>query len=249
MISLNKLHSRVLEPEVMDDPHLDEDLHFGALRGLARLNWISFSTRLLWAEIWKLRTANGSRPLRVLDVASGAGDTALRLWRRARRRDLPIEIVGVDISDKANRYAEQRARACGAPLEFRSLDALADPLPTDFDVITSSLFLHHLQHAQAELLLKKMSAAARRLVLVQDLRRTTAGFCMAYGAARLLSRSNVVHTDAVLSVRAAFTVEEARELASAAGLAGATIVPRWPGRFVLAWRKPASPDLTGYSRP
>ena len=173
----------------------------------------------------------------------------MRLWRRARRRDLPIEIVGVDISDKANRYAEQRARACGAPLEFRSLDALADPLPTDFDVITSSLFLHHLQHPQAELLLKKMSAAARRLVLVQDLRRTTAGFCMAYGAARLLSRSNVVHTDAVLSVRAAFTVEEARELASAAGLAGATIVPRWPGRFVLTWRKTAASGLTGYPRP
>jgi 2-polyprenyl-3-methyl-5-hydroxy-6-metoxy-1,4-benzoquinol methylase len=249
MISLNNLQSRVLAPEVMDDPHLDEKLHDSALRGLARLNWISFSTRLLWAEIWKLRSANGSRPLRVLDVASGAGDTALRLWRRARRRGLPIEIVGVDVSDKAIRYAEERARACGAPLQFRSLDALADPLPTDFDVITSSLFLHHLQHSQAELVLKKMSAAARRLVLIQDLRRTAAGFCMAYTAARVLTRSHVVHTDAVLSVRAAFTLSEVRQLASAAGLSDAKIVPRWPSRFVVAWRKPAPSDLAGDSRP
>jgi SAM-dependent methyltransferase len=249
MISLNNLQSRVIEPEVMDDPHLDADLHIDALRGLARLNWISFSTRLLWAEIWKLRPTGGSRPLRVLDLASGAGDTALRLWRRARRRGLPIEIVGADISDKAIRYAGERARACGAPLEFRSLDALADPLPTDFDVITSSLFLHHLQHFEAELLLKKMSAAARRLVLIQDLRRTTPGFWMAYGAARLLTRSSVVHTDAELSVRAAFTVAEVRQLASAAGLADATVVPRWPSRFVLAWRKRVPTHLAGEARP
>ena len=78
---------------------------------------------------------------------------------------------------------------------------------------------------------------------------TAVGFCMAYSAARLLTRSHVVHTDAVLSVRAAFTVEEVRQLASAAGLSDAKVVPRWPSRFVVSWRKPRPSELTGDSRP
>ena len=82
-------------------------------------------------------------------------------------------------------------------------------------------------------------SAARRLVLVNDLRRTRFGFALAHLACRLLTRSPIVHHDGPLSVRAAFTSEEALELALEAGLAGAMISHHWPQRFLLSWRKPA----------
>ena len=54
---------------------------------------------------------------------------------------------------------------------------------------------------------------------------------------RLLTRSPIVHVDGPLSVRAAFTVAEARQLAERAGLSGATIRRHWPQRFLLSWWK------------
>jgi hypothetical protein len=81
-----------------------------------------------------------------------------------------------------------------------------------------------------------MSAAARRLVAVDDLVRGAAGYLMAATAPRLLTRSPVVHVDARLSVRSAFTPEEARELAEAAGLSELDVRRHWPGRFLLTAR-------------
>ena len=76
------------------------------------------------------------------------------------------------------------------------------------------------------------------LVLVNDLERGLAGLTLAHLGTRLLSRSDVVHTDGPLSVRAAFTVPEVRALAAAAGLTGAVVVRRWPCRFLLTWTRP-----------
>jgi hypothetical protein len=98
----------------------------------------------------------------------------------------------------------------------------------------SNLFLHHLAHDDAVVLLKKMSEAAPALV-VNDLARGPAGYAAAVVGTRLLSRSPVVHTDGPRSVRAAFTVGEARLLAQRAALDGARVEPVFPYRWRLDW--------------
>jgi hypothetical protein len=117
-------------------------------------------------------------------------------------------------------------------------DAVNGPLPTGYDALTCSLFLHHLDEGEAVDLLRRMAAAAGRLVLVNDLARGAAGWLLAQAAARLLTRSDVVHTDGPRSVAAAFTPAEARTLAERAGLSGATVRRRWPFRWLLTWERP-----------
>jgi hypothetical protein len=103
-----------------------------------------------------------------------------------------------------------------------------------------SLFLHHLDEPQAVELLRRMSESARHLVLVNDLIRGRLGYALAWLGTRLLTRSRVVHVDGPLSVEGAFTRAEALELAERAGLHGATIVRRWPCRFLLTWQRDLS---------
>lgn len=227
-------------PEIMDQPGLTPEMHASALRGLGRINSFSRSAAILWPSIAALARGRGpgDPPLRVLDLASGGGDVAIALARRAKGEGLELDVEGCDISSQAVEFARDRARHRGIDVRFFESDALADTPPRDdYDVIACSLFLHHLDEAAAIELLRRMAEAAGQLVLVNDLVRGRFGYWLAKFGCRLLSRSPVVHYDGPASVAGAFTVEEARGLAERAGLSGTTITRHWPQRFLLSWRR------------
>ncbi len=226
----------------MDQPGLPADEHARALAGLKRINALSRTDAVAWRRIEPLARAlpSDERPLRVLDVATGGGALPLAIRARARRAGLEVAADGCDVSPQAVEIAEALASARGSTCRFFALDALNDPLPEGYDVITCSLFLHHLDETEAVGLLGRMGAAARRLVLVDDLIRSSWGYLLAAAGCRLLSRSPIVHEDGPTSVAGAFTPDEALDLARRAGLRGATIDRHWPQRFLLSWRRPTS---------
>lgn len=238
MTILSPLRARRREPEIIDQLDLDEGRHVHALRGLARINRWSGSARLLWPAVRDLARRWSGVPARLLDIATGGGDVPIQLWHKAHRAGLPLHIEGCDRSPTAIAHAMRAAAAQGADVSFFEWNALTGPLPEGYDILTCSLFLHHLDEEEAVLLLTRMGAAARRLVLINDLRRSRSGLLLAYVATRVLTRSPVVHVDGPASVMAAFTPGEMRQLAERAGLHGGRVVRRWPFRFLFAWAKP-----------
>ena len=227
---------RVLLPELMDDPALDPAQHIRALRGLERINRVSRSARLLWGPIRSL-AREAATPVRVLDIATGGGDVPMRLWAFSRREGLPVRVDGCDRSPTAVKHARRAAARLGAEVRFFQCDALAHALPDGYDILVSSLFLHHLSVEQSIVLLRAMAQAAGRMVLVNDLVRDPAGLALAYAGTRLLTTSEIVHADGPQSVRAAYTVEEVVALSQQAGLDDSRLVRRWPCRFLLIWRR------------
>ncbi|MBI3411173.1 MAG: methyltransferase domain-containing protein [Planctomycetes bacterium] len=221
----------------MDQPRLDSAVHVHALRGLERINWLSGSDRILWPPIETLAREHPKRSLRILDIAAGGGDVVVRMWRRSRRANLKIEFQGADVSPTALEHSCMNAQRAGAPIGFFTLDVLRDRLPEGYDVLMTSLFLHHLDDEQALSLMRRMGEAARQMVLINDLRRSRTGYVLAWAGSRLLTSSHVVHVDAPRSVAAAFALHEIRALADRAGLADARITRRWPCRFLLCWKK------------
>ncbi|MCA9148381.1 MAG: methyltransferase domain-containing protein [Planctomycetales bacterium] len=236
------LRVRDRQPELMDQPGLDPAKHLLALRGLRRINAWSRTVPAIWSRLLtelnaKRRDHDGQTlPLRVLDVACGGGDTVLALNQLAARSSHPIQVDGCDISSTAVQIAQRSAAGEQSSARFFVADALQNPLPDDYDVVMCSLFLHHLDEADAVSLLQRMMAA-RRLVLVNDLRRTRLGYVLAYLGTRILSRSPIVHVDGPLSVRAAWTEDEVRCLAKSAGMDQVSFVRFWPQRFLMSWTR------------
>jgi 2-polyprenyl-3-methyl-5-hydroxy-6-metoxy-1,4-benzoquinol methylase len=231
MAFLSALARRDRIPELMDDPGLDPALHREALAGLARLNRFSGSVGVLWPAI-RAAASSASRPLRVLDVATGSGDVPFGLWKRATAAGLSLELHACDISE----IALADARRTESPIRFFWHDAIHDPLPAGFDVVTCSLFLHHLSEEDAVTLLERM-AAAGRMVLVNDLARSRLNYVAVWIATRVLSRSTVVRFDGPASVRSAFSPREALALAERAGLRNANVGRRFPCRYLLEWSR------------
>jgi SAM-dependent methyltransferase len=160
----------------------------------------------------------------------------LGIARRARRAGVELELTLCDVSPRALDWARQRAVAADLKVDTLVRDATVEPLPGGFDVALCSLFLHHLDEPAATAVLGKLAAAAR-LVLVHDLRRSSIGFAVAWLGARVLTRCAVVHVDGPRSARAAYTLREARGLATRAGLAAARVRPTWPWRWLLEWQR------------
>lgn len=228
---------RVVVPERMDAPGLDPGAHAHALRGLRRLNLLAASPRLVWPEL-EAFAARAPAPLRVVDVACGGGDGAIAIARRARMRGLAMHVTGLDLSETALHHAREAATRAGVSVSFVRADVVnASSLPCVADVFTCSLFLHHTSHAQAVALLAKLAGAARIGLVVVDLLRTRLGFALATAAARLVTRSPIVHFDAAASVRAAYTRTEIDTIAKAARLRDARIDRVWPERFRLVWSR------------
>src|SRR5262249_30306306 len=155
-------------------------------------------------------------------IASGSADVPLQLCRKARASGVNLEITASDFSSRATSFAQQQC--AGEPaISFLQLNALTDQYPHDFDVVSNSLFVHHLDPDDVTVLLKKMSQAAKHMVLISDLRRCRTGLMLAHVAGRLFTNSAVVHYDGPVSVRAAYTIPEVSKIAQDAGLHDVTV--------------------------
>ncbi|MEM7167552.1 MAG: methyltransferase domain-containing protein [Planctomycetota bacterium] len=236
MLRRASLRQRNRQPEWMDEPNLDRELHENALRGLARINSLSFAATALWREIANVARAGVDRPLRILDVATGSGDVPIRLQALAANAGVAVELSGCDISTTAIDVARTQARSARADVDFFAANPVQTPISQRYDVVMASLFLHHLDEEAAVTLLRHMRDAATSAVFVSDLRRSTPGYWLARIATQALTRSPVVHVDGPRSVEAAFTIDEAQKLAAAAGWTSATVRPIFPCRFLLSWR-------------
>jgi len=230
----SSLAHRRLQPELMDDPDLDPVRHIVALRALQTVNLLSGTVGRIWREVLELGLAP-TRPLRVLDLACGGGDVVVALQRRADRAGLPLEVHGCDLSPVALDHARGAAEEVETRVHFFEHDALSGPLPGGYDLICSSLFLHHLSEADALRLIQELAAAAEA-VLIQDLRRTRLGYVLAFLALHGLSRSDVARVDGLRSVAGAFTLGEVAELTRQAGITKSRLQRCWPQRYTLSWR-------------
>jgi len=219
--------------EKMDAPDLAADQHHAALAGLRRLNRISGVSTSLFRKLARLAESNPpGRPLRVLDVASGSGDLPIAWLKMARQRHLPLAVTALDRSEVAMQAAAESARQSGVTLGTVRRDCLKDGLPTGFDVVTSSLFMHHLDPPDVSRLIQEMWRVSNRAIVICDLERSRTNLALIAATARIVTRSPIVHFDASASVRGAYTRGEFATLVHQALGFSVPVRSSFPCRFL-----------------
>jgi 2-polyprenyl-3-methyl-5-hydroxy-6-metoxy-1,4-benzoquinol methylase len=224
----------------MDQPGLDVREHQRALAALARVNLLSLTARSLAAELAAFQARGQLSTLRVLDIACGGGDVA-RALAHARP---DWHVSGCDLSPTAVEYASAQGlpggegEGEGGGGSFFVHDALGSPIPTGYDALTCSLFVHHLDTEQTLTLFTRLRDSEAQCIVLSDLERCRAGLWSAYLITRLLTRSPVVHYDGPVSVRAAYTLPEIARLLRQAGFQGAYLRRAWPFRWLMTWERP-----------
>jgi hypothetical protein len=240
-ITATSLSQRQREPEWMDSPQADPRVLADSLRFIRRINTALGYTRSTlhhlkhFSRNWK----PGER-IRIIDFATGSADVPLAVVRWGRKRGFDVQVVGIDLHENTCRNAEAESRAEPRVRIVRA-DALNLPFePGSFDYAISGLFLHHLSENEAVSALMAMDRIARRGIIVGDLLRSA----RAYGWIVLftLLANPMVRHDARVSVRQAFSRDEALALRGRAGLDYAQYYRHFGHRFVLAGEKPSLPN-------
>jgi ubiquinone/menaquinone biosynthesis C-methylase UbiE len=206
--------------EHLDGPLEDPAALAGNLRDLGRINRLLDGTGLSRRAVAAL-LPGGSTAVSLLDVGTGGADIPLALFEAWRREGRDARVVAVDSRAEVLEAAMSlRPELGGMPgFELTRADGLALPFPDrSFDVVHASLVLHHLEPAAAVPLLAEMARVASRGVVVNDLSRGRLSWIGAWLMSHLLTRNPLTRDDAPLSVRRAYTLAEARELLSQAGL-------------------------------
>ncbi|WP_254244907.1 methyltransferase domain-containing protein [Hymenobacter sp. BRD67] len=225
------LTSRSTAPELMDDLTLATEELRQNLDELETINtWLGGYQPVLGALARLRPRFPAGRPLRLADLGSGGGDTLRHIARWARRRQVPVELTGIDANDFMLDYAAQKSAAY-PEISYSNFDILSPQFTAqDYDILTASLFCHHFTDAELVGLLRSWQQQAGLAVVINDLHRHPLAYYSIKLLTRLLGGSRLVQYDAPLSVARAFSRQDWQRLLALAG------VERYELRWCWAFR-------------
>ncbi len=200
-----------------------------SLRDLCRINrWfggVSTTRRL----IQRVASQTKRKHLSILEVAAGHGEVPLLAARQLARQGIDLQIMLLD-----------RLRSHLLPGDHSVVaDALVLPFPdSSFDVVSCSLFAHHLEPAKLKHFAAEALRVSRCALLINDLIRHPLHLALVYAGWPLM-QSHVSRVDGVASVHRAYQPEEMKEiLSSASAEAQIEISRHYLFRMgVIVWKK------------
>lgn len=224
---------RVVVQELLDNDSGTVEEVEDSLTDLRMLNrWfggVRVTTALLRqvAEQKRLETAS------LLDVAGASGYVVTQARESLRKIGIALEPAVLDRVPA--HLGDNFPSVCG--------DALAMPFADNsFDIVTCSLFVHHLEPPEIVQFVNEALRVARHAVIINDLIRHPLHWATAV-AGRLIYRSRLTRFDAPASVRRAYTTQEMRDLLEKTNAARHEISTSYFFRMgVIVW-KPQSTTL------
>ena len=173
--------------------------------------------------------ATGQKAFTILEVASGEGFVPQALQTRFEGSGVRLKVTLLDrvLTHLPKNGSMPKLAGDAFHLPFRD---------SSFDLVSSSLFVHHLAPQEAIAFAEEALRVCRVAVLVHDLIRHPLHLALAY-AGTPLYRSRITRNDAPASVRQAYTVEEMRSFFQSARAARVEIERHFLFRMgVIAWK-------------
>jgi SAM-dependent methyltransferase len=223
------LAARAIAEELMDADDLDPADYAAVLRDLAQVNTITMARRPSLDFLGRLKPASGL-PLKILDVGYGDGDMLRAVARWAVRKNVPVDLVGIDLNPNSESAARARTPVDMA-ITYCTGD-YADLSGQGWDVVMSSLVAHHMSHDQLIAFLRFMNRESARGWFINDLHRhgfAWAGFPL---LATLMRWHRIVRHDGQLSIARSYRPGEWGPLLREAGVT-AQVVRRFPFRLCV----------------
>jgi ubiquinone/menaquinone biosynthesis C-methylase UbiE len=193
---------RSVAPELLDTDSGTPAEIAASLRDLDRINRWFGGVSTTQAMVRRVVERTGRFDLSMLDIASGSGWLPSTLQKRLASEGITLHVT---LLDRARSHLNGSRCAVVA-------DALTLPFGNrQFDLVTSALFVHHLEPSEVVCFADEGLRVARVGVMVNDIRRSRMTLVATY-ASWAIVESRLSRYDGPVSIRRAYTVDELRNL-------------------------------------
>ena len=212
--------------ELMDDFSMKGELLRDTLDKLGKINkWLGGNYVTLNGLRQLLKNQPKDKVLTIVDLGCGHGDILRLIADFGRKHNYSFELIGID----AIEYADELSAAY-EELSFRSVDVFSEEFRAmEYDIVLSTLFLHHLNEDEIHALLNTVTTKAKLGVVINDLHRSS----MAYGLFKLLGlviSNHMIVQDGLTSILRAFKRKEIEQISSQLNL-NSKISWKWAFRY------------------
>ena len=226
---------RRASPELLDSDSGTRAEIAGSLSDLRFFNRCFGGVATTGSLIQRVARRTGEFEFSMLEVAAGDGSLAQDLCSSLSHRGIRLHIT---LLDRALSHLSGGKSRNGTRLPSVVADALRLPFSNSaFDLVSCSLFAHHLSPEQVTLFAGESLRVCRHAVLVNDLIRHPLHLALIY-AGMPLYRSRLTRHDAPASVRQAYTTQEMSALFQQAQAANVEVRRHYLYRMgIIAWKR------------
>jgi SAM-dependent methyltransferase len=223
--------------ELMDEPCSRDELR-ACLHDLARLNRWFLAYRPILDWLGAVILSSSDRPLHILDVACGYGDSLRRIERWAHARAIAVELTGLDLNPDAIAIAAEATPSTSA-IRWVASDVFRWRSDKPVHLIVSSLFTHHLTEPDLIRFVQWMESNAQSGWFINDLSRAVVPYHLLRIFSKIAGLHHFVQHDGPVSIARSFIPDDWRRICAAAGLRpdDVSIQPVWPARLCVSRRK------------
>lgn len=195
--------------EYLDAPDVDPRLVRRSLADVALANALFGGTRAVLLELREV-LPELRETATLLDVGSGVGDIAAQAREVARRAQIDLSLITIDMAETL--AVASRARAGNAVRGNATALPFADG---SVDIVMCSQTLHHFDDPSATSVLRELDRVARVRVIVSDLRRSWFAAAGLWLASFPLGFHPVSRHDGIVSIMRGYTRDELARLVRA----------------------------------
>ena len=155
-----------------------------------------------------------NRPINILDTGVGGGGMLETIYNWAMKKEIPVALHGIDISNDFVERAQTRLLQRNIPAKIWSSTACKVKMPNDsFDIVISSYMVHHIRGmGKVALFLSEVYRLAKYGWLIADFDRRLLSPLFAKTAGFLFGARGPLLSDGVKSARRAYSSYEINQI-------------------------------------
>jgi 2-polyprenyl-3-methyl-5-hydroxy-6-metoxy-1,4-benzoquinol methylase len=198
--------------EIMDDFSMKGTLLRDTLDKLGSINkWLGGNTITLNGIKQLLKNQPKTKTYTIVDLGCGHGDILRLVADYGRKHNFSFNLIGIDANQDAIDYASELS-VNYPELTFQNLDIFSEAFQNlDYDIVLSTLFLHHFKNEDIVTLLQNVSRKATLGIVINDLHRSKVAYAL-FKLLGLVISNHMIVQDGLTSILRAFKREDLETL-------------------------------------
>lgn len=218
--------------EIMDDFSINKHILYHTLDTLAIINkWLGGNKVTLNGFKKVIKNHPKKEPLTIIDLGCGGGDILRKVASFGKKKGYTIKLFGIDANKDAIVYARQLSKNY-PEISFIDCDIFSEEFESlQYDVVLTSLFLHHFKEEQILNILSTTKKKAKLGIVVNDLHRNSLAYYL-FKLVCLTIKNKMIIEDGLTSILRGFKREELETLSKKLQV---TPQIKWKWAFRYQW--------------